>query len=244
MKLLNAIKKSLVAILANKIIAIFIACFFVFIEFTNHLVSKHFIIKEVKTLIPKINATDVVNVNNDLATFISKCGDFSGGAFIEFNYSTKVIHFIEVFANDPFSGGVYPTKYIKGNDFYMRSHTVDDFAMQVISGVQDYGYFNFQSELWEYSKFFISLKKNIWKIMNERLIKEKITTKAIPKALYITTLKNDSNIVYIFAITISAKTYCDFTNAVATDREKIHITGSELNKLKINAGYTLNVFTQ
>ena len=102
--------------IADKISLLIVNAFITLaITIGGHLISKYFILTEVDKRYPKVYPSNVVNVNNELASLVSKCGIGSGSAFIEFDKKTKIMTFIEVFANDPFHGGTYASKYIKGN---------------------------------------------------------------------------------------------------------------------------------
>lgn len=180
-------------------------------------------------------------VNDKLAIFVDKCGSWSGGAWLIYNSKSKEVKFIQVFANDPYMGGVYPTRYVKGNAFYRETHSLDDFAYGFVSGIKEYEVIDMDNDLWQFSRFFKSLQENIWKITNQTM-KQRHLPIIKPKKMYLSTVKYSNNIIYIFALTTSEKNYCNLSDIISSENDKIHRTGNELKKLSSEAEKILKIF--
>ena len=136
--------------------------------------SKKASVSEVNKYLPEMIApitnkthTTIAAVNDKLAALVDKCGSWSGGAWLIYNAKLKEVQFIEPLANDPYMSGVYSTKHVKGNDFYREIHPLDDFAYSFVSGIKEYEVIDMDNDLWQFSRFFKSLQKNIWKSNNE-----------------------------------------------------------------------------
>jgi len=212
--------------------------------------SKKASVSEVNKYLPEIiiqitNKThaSIDVVNDKLAIFVDKCGSWSGGAWLIYNAKLKEVQFIEPLANDPYMGGVYSTKYVKGNDFYREIHPFDDFAYSFVSGIKEYEVIDMDNDLWQFSRFFKSLQKNIWKITNQTM-KQRGLPMIKPKKMYLSTVKYNDNIIYIFALTTSEKNYCNLSDIISSENDKIHRTGTELKKLSVEAEEILKIFNK
>ena len=212
--------------------------------------SKKASVSQVNKYLPKMIAqitnkthTGINTVNDRLSALVDKCGSWSGGAWLVYNAKTKEINFNEVFANDPYMGGVYPTKYVKGNDFYLLTHALDDFAYGFINGIEEYEVIDMDNDLWQFSRFFKSLQENIWKITNQTM-KQRHLPIIKPKKMYLSTVKYNDNIIYIFALTASEKNYCNLSKIISSENDRIHRTGMELKKLSSEAEEILKIFNK
>jgi hypothetical protein len=212
--------------------------------------SKKASVSEVNKYLPEMilqitnkTHTNIDIVNDKLALLVDRCGAWSGGAWLTYNAKSKEVHFNEVFANDPYMGGAYPTKYVKGNDFYLSTHTLDDFAYGVVNQIEEYAVIDTDNDLWQYSRFFKSIKENWWKITNQTLKKRNLPS-VLPQRLYLATVKYSDTLIYIFALTTSEKSYCNLSEIISSENDKIHRTGIELKKLSVEAEEILKIFNK
>ena len=65
-----------------------------------------------------------------------------------------------------------------------------------------------------------------------------------PKKMYLSTVKYNDNIIYIFALTTSEKNYCNLSDIISSENDKIHKTGTELKKLSVEAEEILKIFNK
>jgi hypothetical protein len=246
--MIKIIKSAFIKVFEAKVMIVFGIMFVCGTTAITTLYTQYISKKTVKEALPNIvlqmankSHAKISIINEKLVELIGQCNHWSGGAWLVYDGKTKIVRFVDVFANDPYFGGVYSTKYLDGNDFYRREHVLDSFAYEKIALIEDYDVVDMSDDLWSYSSFFVSFKTNVWKITNSKF--EKLNIKPIqPQALFLSTIKYSGDLIYIFAITTTANKFCNTSSMVLTDNEKIHYTGVALKKIALESSDILSIF--